>query len=278
MIKQWIVAITLLLSVNAWATTVSPKRIIALAPHIVESLYEIGAGDNIVATVDYADYPAQALNIPRVGGYHGLQMEKILQLKPDLIIVWKNGNRQQDIEQLVRLGLPLAYSTTGSVADVAAIIEHLGEVTHKRENAKIVADKYRSKLASIRAENSGKAKIKAFYQLWSEPLRTINKNTFIHEMLNICGANNVFADVSTEYPQISLENVVVARPELIVIPDEKSEVKQPKIDWQPWQMIPAVKNNAFIHVNADLIHRSTSRLLDGLADMCNKIDKHRKPS
>lgn len=262
-------------SAFAQAADKTPKRIVALAPHIVESLYDIGAGDRIVATVEYADYPAQALDIPRIGGYHGLQMEKILALEPDLVIVWQSGNRQQDIDQLKQLGLPLAYSNSGQIADVADELLMFGELTGNQVQAKKVAKEFNQKLKQLKYRYQNKSPIKVFYQLWSEPMRTINKNTWIHELITTCGGVNVFADATTDYPQISVENVVVNKPELIVIPDEKSEKPQPKINWQPWQVIPAVQNNAFIHVNADLIHRFSKRMLLGLDDMCQKMDKFR---
>lgn len=276
--KSWIgfySLILLIFSVKSVAEEVYPQRIIALAPHIVESLYEIGAGDRIVATVDYADHPAEALSIPRVGGYYGLQMEKILELNPDLIIVWKNGNRAEDIKKLKQLGLPLAYSESGKVADVAKELIQFGELTGLTEQANKSADEFKQTLSSIKSTYQNKTSIKGFYQLWPQPMRTVNKNTWIHELMMMCGIDNVFADASTDYPQIGVENVVVSKPELIILPDEKSKTPQPKINWQPWSVIPAVKNDAFIGVNADLIHRFSKRMLIGLEDMCKQADQAR---
>ncbi len=211
MIKQWIVAITVLLSVNAWAKATQPERIITLAPHIVESLYEIGAGEKIVATVQFSDYPEQALEIPRIGGYHGLQMEKILELKPDLIIAWKNGNRKEDIEKLIQLGLPIAYSETGKLADVPNSLLHLGKLTGHEQQAKVVAEQFEQKLKRIQNKYQKSTELSGFYELWPEPMRTINNNTLISELMMTCGVSNVFGDATTDYPQISIENVVVKK-------------------------------------------------------------------
>lgn len=268
----WPLWFSLLFSFSAVA---EPKRIIALAPHIVESLYEIGAGDKIVATVQFADYPQQALEIPRIGGYHGLQMETILELKPDLIIAWKNGNRKEDIEKLKKLGLPIAYSETGKLDDVPNSLLHLGKLTGRQEQAKIVAEQFSLKLKKIRAKYQTKRSLSGYYELWPEPMRTINKNTLISELMMTCGISNVFADATTDYPQISIENVVVKKPEVIILPDERANKPQPKTDWTPWQFIPAVANNAFIKVNADHTHRFSSRLLLGVETMCEQADKYR---
>ena len=117
--------------------------------------------------------------------------------------------------------------------------------------------------------------MKVFYQLWPEPMRTVNKETLINQLIEVCQGQNVFADNPTPYPHIGIENVIVAQPEIIILPDEKSNKKQPVIDWRKWPEIPAAKNNRFIRVNADLMHRFSTRMLDGIEDMCEKIDAFR---
>ena len=276
MVRVLLVIFGFCCSLQAIAEESKPaQRIVALAPHIVESLFKIGAGDRIVATVDYADHPAQALAIPRVGGYYGVQIEKIMALQPDLIIVWKNGNKAEDIAQLEKLGLPLAYSVTKNIEDVAAELRMFGRLTGLESNAERVANRFERSLVKIITAYQSKPPVGVFYQLWSEPLMTVNKNTWINQLIEVCGASNVFADNSTDYPQISMENVLVAKPEVIILPEEKADKPQPKIDWQRWQVIPAVKTNSFMTVDADLVHRFSSRMLMGLADMCQKIEGFR---
>lgn len=247
-------------------------RIVALAPHIVEMLYNIGAGDNIVGAVDYSDYPEAAKTIPRVGGYYGMKIEKILELQPDLVIAWQSGNKVSDLEQIAALGLKVVYSHPDKVADVAKELRYLGEITGNVKQAELAAVRFERKLKQIISANKHKAPIKMFYQLWPEPMRTINGETWINQLLEICQGINVFGTNPTEYPQISIENVLVAKPELIIIPDEKSKTVQPKIEWHKWSEIPAVKHEAIIHVNADLMHRFSSRMLLGVEDLCNQTD------
>lgn len=267
-----------LLAVFSCVTNANEKstlRIVALAPHIVEMLFEIGVGEQIVGTVEYADYPEAANAIPRVGGYYGMQVEKLLALKPDLIFAWESGNKTTDIEQLQRLGLKVVYSKPDKIDDVATELRYFGKLVDAQEQAELAATRFENKLANIRTVNIDKQPIKVFYQLWPEPMMTINQNTWIHQLVEICQGINVFANNPTDYPHISIENVMVAQPELIIIPDEKSKKVQPKIQWQNWPEIPAVKANAFIHVNADLLHRFSSRMLNGVENMCSKIDKTR---
>lgn len=263
-------------AVSAEETPIPAQRIVALAPHIVESLFAIGAGEQVIATVEYADYPTKALAIPRVGGYYGLQIEKILQLAPDLIIVWKNGNKAEDIQKLERLGLPIKYSKPKSIDGVAQELIWLGELTGHQGEASRLATDYQNRLSQLRLSYQNKSPIRVFYQLWSEPLMSVNKNTWIHQLLTTCGAVNVFANNPTDYPQLSLENVLVTHPDLIIMPQEKSKQVQPKINWQQFSMIPAVKHNRFMQVDADLIHRFSPRMLIGLEDMCKKIEASRQ--
>ncbi|WP_440874546.1 cobalamin-binding protein [Thalassotalea sp. PLHSN55] len=250
-------------------------RIIAMAPHIVEMLFDIGAGKQIVGAVEYSDFPEEALSIERVGGYHGVKMEKILALKPDLVIAWTTGNQQSDIEQMQRLGLNVVFSHPKNVADVAKEIRYFGELTAREEQAKKVAQHFEQKLQQIRTSQVGKSSTKVFYQLWPEPMMTINDDTWLSQLLGICQGDNVFGENPTQYPKVGIENVIVAQPEIIIIPDEKSKKVQPVVNWQQWPEIPAVKNNHFVHVNADLLHRFSTRLLSGVEDMCEKIDAHR---
>lgn len=251
-------------------------RIIALAPHIVENLFAIGAGDNIVGTVDYADYPSEAQSIERIGGYYGISLEKVLALKPDLVIAWKSGNQSEDLAQIERLGIKVYLSNPTTIAGVADELLTFGEFTGNIEQSQQAANAFTQKLNAIIKSQQNKKNITAFYQLWSEPMMTVGKNTWINQLIETCHVSNVFAQSVTDYPQISIENVIVTKPQVIIIPDEKSKTPQPVVNWQKWPEVPAVKNDQFISVNADLLHRFTPRMLDGLADMCGKIDASRK--
>jgi len=251
-------------------------RIIALAPHIVENLFAIGAGDNIVGTVDYADYPSEAQSIERIGGYYGISLEKVLALKPDLVIAWKSGNQSEDLAQIERLGIKVYLSNPTTIAGVADELLTFGEFTGNIEQSQQAASAFKQKLNAIVKSQQDKKNITGFYQLWAEPMMTVSKNTWISQLIETCHVSNVFAQSITDYPQISIENVIVTKPQVIIIPDEKSKTPQPVVNWQKWPEVPAVKNDQFISVNADLLHRFTVRMLDGLADMCDKIDASRK--
>lgn len=251
-------------------------RVVALAPHIVENLFAIGAGSNIVGTVDYADYPNEAKNIERIGGYYGISLEKLLALKPDLVIGWKSGNQSEDLEQIKRLGIKIHLSDPKKIEEVANELIAFGKFTGRIEQSKQVSNAFITKLKKIKKQQQSKKILTGFYQLWPEPMMTVSENTWINQLIETCHVSNVFAHSPTDYPQISIENVVIKKPQIIIIPDEQADKPQPKINWQKWPEVPAVKHDQFIRVNADLLHRFTPRMLDGLANMCDKIDASRK--
>ena len=280
MYKAFFTALLLLCSGGSAVArdTAAPNklRVVALAPHIVENLFAIGAGSNIVGTVDYADYPNEAKSIERIGGYYGISLEKLLALKPDLVIGWKSGNQSEDLEQIKRLGIKVHLSDPKKIEEVANELIAFGKFTGRIEQRKQVANEFITKLKKIKKQQQSKKILTGFYQLWPEPMMTVSENTWINQLIETCHVSNVFAHSPTDYPQISIENVVIKKPQIIIIPDEQADKPQPKINWQKWPEVPAVKQNQFIRVNADLLHRFTPRMLDGLANMCDKIDASRK--
>lgn len=254
------------------AIQANDMRIVALAPHIVEMLFDIGVGDKIVGAVEYSDHPEAALDIPRVGGYHGMKIEKILELQPDLVIAWQSGNQVADIEKMQKLGLKVVFSNPSDIADVAKELRYFGSLTGSDVAAEKAATQYESDLKAISEKHKNSKSVPVFYQLWPEPMMTINKDTWINQLIEICQGQNVFGDNPTAYPKIGIENVIVAQPEIIVMPNERSDKEQPVLDWHKWPEIPAVKNNRFVRVNADLLHRFSTRMLSGVEDLCTKID------
>ncbi|WP_105188129.1 cobalamin-binding protein [Pseudoalteromonas sp. T1lg48] len=249
------------------------QRIVALSPHIVENLYAIGAGEHLVASVDHADYPAQAKALPRVGGYYGVQIEKILALNPTLVVVWQGGNKAADVETLTRLGVPLYISNIQGVEDIATELRQLGRLTGNVAQSERVAAQFEQRYERLQQDyrRTESPRPKVFYQLWSAPMMTVNNNTLIGKAITLCGGENAFADNSTDYPQISVENVALAKPDIIILSNEKSAAEQ-TLQWQQWQMIPAVKNKAIRAIDADLLHRYSTRVLDGITKLCLAIN------
>lgn len=251
------------------------QRIIALAPHAVELLYMLGAGDRIVATTEYADFPEAAKNIPRIGGYSGIQIERVLELNPDLIIAWKGGNKDQDIEQMQALGLPVYLSITKKLDDIPKEMLALGEKTGLQEKAQASALAFNTQLEKLREQNKSKIPVKFFYQLWSEPLRAVAAGSWINELLTGCGGVNIFDDRTLDYPQVSIETVLLQKPEIIIIPSQHGSKIEAGDKWASWPEIPAVKNQQIHFINGDILHRFSGRILLGMQAVCDVMDQAR---
>ena len=252
------------------------RRIIALAPHLVESLYAIGAGEQIIGTTSHADYPAEANNILRIGNYARLQIEKILQLNPDVIIAWKTGNPSDDLERLEKYQLKVIYTAPTTLEDVAAEIIMLGEITGREDAAEALAAKYLATLNNLKQSYSSKPKVKVFYEMWSRPLRTVAKDALLQQQVELCGGDNPFAEAVDDYPIVGLEQVLITLPQVVIQPNPHSSDSPDGLNWQQWQHIPAAKHNFIFHPNPDKTHRLTTRMLDEVKIMCEQMDSARQ--
>ncbi|MBV7314742.1 cobalamin-binding protein [Shewanella sp. NIFS-20-20] len=257
------------------ATPTEPAmRIVALSPHSVELLFAIGAGSKIVAATDHADYPEAAKKIPSIGGYYGISIEKIISLKPDLVVFWQSGNRPEDIQRLKSLGIALVNSDPKTLADIGATLIKLGQLTGLEANAQQAASHYQAQLDQLQRHYQQSALVSVFYQLWPKPLMTVANGSWIEQILTVCHGDNIFAGSATEYPQVSVEQVIMAAPEVILQSGNQGNVAG--IDWQQWPSIPAVKRQHIIQLDADLLHRPTPRVLQGITQVCQALDQARK--
>lgn len=254
-----------------------PQRIIALAPHLVENLYSIGAGERIVGSSDYADYPPAALKIPRVSHYSGVDIEKILSLKPDLILAWRSGTPAADLTRMQQLGLPVVVTDIRDLTELGSHIQLLGQLTGTSARADLLAKQYLQQLEQLKLQYQHAKAVPTFYELWGNPLTTAANQAWPAQQLQLCGASNVFAAAVGDYPQIGLEQVLVRNPALIIQPISANEKRQ-LVNWQQWPAIKAVQQQQIIQPNADVLHRTTLRMLPGLKQLCQQIDQVRQRS
>lgn len=271
--KYLTIILLLLLSVSV--TAKPAQRIIALSPHAVELLYAIGAGDRIVGTVEYADYPEQAKQIPRIGNYTGIQLERVLELKPDLVIAWRTGNKDSDLKKMESLGLQLFYTHPQTVREISRDLKQLGELTGLTERADKVIAELEQKYQAITSRYKSKATVNVFYQMWHDPIRTVGPNSWVESLIADCNGNNVFNDAGSDYPLVSLESVLVKDPQVIIIPHHSGNIGAKKSIWDNWQNIDAVKHQRLFVINGDILHRFSPRALEGLQKLCEAIDSAR---
>lgn len=252
------------------------QRIVTLAPHATELLFAIGAGNRIVGTMEYSNFPEEAKRIPRIGGYRGLDMEAIAALHPDVIIAWPSGNTLAQVEKLKKLGLPLYLSEPKRIADIASTLERFGVLTGNAPAAQQAATQFRLRLDALRDKYQGRSKVRVFYQVWDQPLMTINGEQIISDALRQCGGENIFAQLPVLTPTVSIEALLQADPDVIIGSDSGDHRPQWLDDWKKWPRLRAVQHDHLYFISADLISQPTPRMLQGVEVMCELLDRVRR--
>ena len=251
------------------------RRIVTLAPHLVETVFAAGAGDKLAGTVEYSDFPAAAKKIRRVGGYSRLDLEAIAALKPDLIVAWQSGNAPAHVEKLRALGFTIYVSQPNRIEDIASEIERIGVLAGTRAQADPAAKRFRDRLAGLQQRYSQRPPVRTFYQIWKQPLMTVGGQQIISSVIRLCGGDNVFESLDTMAPTVTVEAVIAANPEAIVASGMGESRPEWLDDWKRWTSITAVARDNLFFVQPDLIQRHTPRLLDGAERLCQHLETTR---
>ena len=251
------------------------KRIVSLAPNITELLFSAGAGEFVIGIDSYSDYPLQVKKIKKVGSQAGFDLELIVSLKPDLIVAWGSGNSMQTIQKLKSLGLKVFITELGSVDDVATVIQKLGKLSGRNEIASVSAKKFRFDLKNLQRKYLGRSKVRVFYQIWHQPVMTINDKHIISDVIRLCGGVNVFSELMTLAPRVGLEAVLEKNPQVIIASGMAEERPDWIEGWRKWSELDAVMNNNLYFVPPDIIQRHTPRLLMGAKILCEHLDTAR---
>jgi len=257
------------------ATENLPKRVISLAPHITEMIYSAGAGDHLIGVVEYSDFPEAAKTKPIVGNYHAVNIEKIIQLNPDIIYAWQGGSRPQDLERLQQLGFKIDYSKPESLHDIATEIRKIGKALGTGQIAEETAMKLEDELSRIRQAYQQKSKLTVFYQIWDRPLMTINGQHFISQALQYCGAENSFKSLPLLASEVNLESLLHKNPAVMLLGGDKATQQNWQQYWQQFPQLQAVKNRHVYLINADIYQRPTERFIMNIDALCRQIDQAR---
>lgn len=249
------------------------RRIVALAPHVTELLFEVGAGADVVAVSDASDFPTGALALPHVGGDAGLDLERIVSLRPDLVVAWSSGNSQGQIEALRSAGLAVFESDPHDIEQIASSLERLGTLTGHQQLADQRAIALRRAMAALAAEERGKSSITVFYEVWDKPLYTLGAPHLISQLMQVCGARNLFSDINALAPEVSPEAVVARKPDLIVT--EPNQVEQRRANWVARGLVDAKQPDHVVGINPDWLIRATSRIVLGTRALCSAVDQRR---
>jgi iron complex transport system substrate-binding protein len=265
---------------NTVTLSAPAERVISLSPHITELIYAAGGGAKLVGAVSYSDYPPAAQQVPRVGDNRSLDLERIVALKPDLIVVWRHGNAQQQLDKLRELHIPLFFSEPHRLDDVATSLTRLGVLLDTSSVAQGAADAYRHDIAQLRERYANRTPVSVFYQVWDQPLMTLNGEHVISDVIALCGGRNVFAALKPLAPTVSTEAVLAANPDAIVTSSQGATAPDkplPGLDrWRAWPTLTAVAHGNLFAIDGDLLTRPAPRIAQGAAELCKDLDLARK--
>ncbi|MES2538491.1 MAG: cobalamin-binding protein [Pseudomonadota bacterium] len=248
------------------------QRIVTLAPHATELVFAAGGGERIVGTVGYSDYPPAALAIPRVGDHKQLDIERIIALKPDLLVVWLHGNAERQLDHLRKLGIPLYYSEPHKLDSIADSVSRLGELMGTQQQAEKSAAQMRQELARLATQYRARPPVRVFYQVWGRPLYTLNGTHIISDVLRLCGGENIFAKLTITAPTVSIEAVLAENPEVLITGARRNKTREGLEIWEQYTTLQAVQRNNLFAIDGDLLSRAGPRLIAGAAVVCEKLE------
>lgn len=272
-----VAAITVVDDAGKQVTLAAPaRRIISMAPHVTELLFAAGGGERIVGAINFSDFPEAARKIPLVGGNAQIDMERVIALKPDLLVVWQSGNTQRQLEQLGKLGIPVFRSEPAKLDDVAGSLLRFGRLLGTEQVAAASAAAYRASIATLGARYSGRAPVRVFYQIWDKPIYTLSSKHIIDDAIRLCGGRNVFAGLSVVAPSVSTEAVLQQNPEAIFGGDQHDADDAGISIWKPYRSMLAVERGNLFRLEGELLTRPGPRLAQGAAQLCDKIELARQ--
>ena len=250
------------------------QRIVALAPSLTELAFAAGAGGRLVGVARLSRFPDAARAIPQIGDAVRVDFERIVALRPDLVLAWMSGNSAADVERLERLGLPTYVSEARRLADIPRQLRTIGALAGTAADAGEAAAGFEREIDGLRRRYASARKARVFYVIWHKPLMTVSGAHLISDVIALCGGVNVFADVTQLAPTVSPEAVIAAKPEAILGGGSAGGEKEFVARWraaapQPLRDLPAY------YVHPDGIQQATPRIVDGARAVCAALDKVR---
>lgn len=253
-----------------------PQRLITLAPHITELVFAAGAGDRIVGTVASSDYPSQARRIPRVGNGIQLDTERIVALRPDLILAWQPSGATRALAPLLaRLHIPLAYVQPRALRDIPREIITLGHKLGTSAIADREAQALTDRIAALGARYQGRRTVSAFIEVGTAPLYTLGNAPLINDVLHLCGGANIFAGAPIPAPQVSIESVLQDRPDAVIIASADARRVTERTRYWADLSLPAARNRHVYGLDPDKLFRPGPRLIDAAQALCRDLARAR---
>lgn len=257
-----------LISIFSSSVFAEPKqRIISLSPANTELAYEAGLGSHLIAVSAYSDYPEQAKKLEQISDWQGLNVERIIALKPDLILAWRGGNPQRPLDQLASLGIPIIYFDPQSIDEVIAAIGELALYSEHPDIAHQNAVSMQAILAKQKQQYSiANPRKRVFIQLGTQPLFSAGNHTIQNDVVKLCGGENIFENSAVQWPQVSREQVLTRKPEVILITGNEAQEKAVKSFWGAQLNVPIIR------LNEDWFHRAGPRIINATEQLCEQLN------
>ncbi|MCI0524477.1 MAG: cobalamin-binding protein [Acidobacteria bacterium] len=261
---------------RAVSITTNPQRIISLAPNVTEILFALGLDDRIIGVTSYCDFPETAKMKEKVGDTLHPNLEKIISLKPDLVVVSTSSQIENLTRRLDQLAIPVYVTNPRTAREVVDSIRSLGEATGTSSRAMEIAGGMEARIMAVEQRVKDLPKPRIFYVLQTGPLITAGGATFINDLINIAGGKSISGDETADYPQFSRETVVARAPEVIVAPSSHGSewVKESDLR-RDFATTPAIRSNRIVWANPDLVDRPGPRIVEGLEQLADGV--HPKP-
>nr|WP_026279031.1 cobalamin-binding protein [Thioalkalivibrio sp. ARh3] len=251
------------------------ERIVSLAPHITEVLFAVGAGDKLVGVTQHSDFPPDAEEIPRVGGYSRIDLERVVEMDPDLVVAWRSGNSSSQIERLRDLGLNVYVSEPRSFEGVASSMRRMAQLAGTDERGEAAIQAFLDEIETLRLDYADRDPVPLFYQVWEQPLMTVNDDHLIGEAIRLCGGKNVFGHLDRLVPRMDREAVIEADPEVIIGGGMGEDRPDWVIAWEQWEDMTAVQRDNLFFIPPSLLQRHTPRIAEGTRLMCEELERAR---
>jgi iron complex transport system substrate-binding protein/vitamin B12 transport system substrate-binding protein len=251
------------------------RRAVTLAPHATELVYAAGAGDRLIATIRGSDYPAAARQLPVIGDGTQPDAERVAAVRPDLLIAWQPAAAEPLTRVMDKLGVPVFYSDPLTLAAIPDAVERMGALFGTEAQARPAAEQLRARLAALTARYAGRRPVRVFVQAGLDPIYTLNDSSIVSDALRICGGVNVFGQAPVVAPQVTLENVLAARPEAVLAGVGRPEDTPRNL--AAWQALglPAARAGHVYGIDADALYRPGPRLVDAAEAICADLDRLR---
>jgi iron complex transport system substrate-binding protein len=253
---------------------VTPTRIVSLAPSLTETVYALGAEDRLVGDTVYCDYPPDAQKKPKVGGVIDPNLEAIAALHPDLVLVSKDGgNRLETVRALETLAIPAYATDTHKITEILTSTEKLADILNIPEAGKVVADDMQKHLAALAAKLNGLPPRRVLFVVWTEPLISIGKGTFVADAISKAGAVSV-VDSAQDWPQVSMEEVAHLQPDYLVFAPSHTDAPQQDFnafaDLPGWRILNAVRERHYAIIS-DAVIRPAPRIMSAIEELARQL-------